>query len=440
MHGNDVSKKNNPGLGCEMQFVRLRPIQPVGLALTRRRGCLLALIAGLIGCGGDSPLGPSDNVALGRIHASTSFTCARGNDLRAMCWGSNDVGQLGNGSISDERSPRVISGDLRFSNLSTKPAGRHVCGVTTSGAAYCWGRNDFGQLGDGSLQARATPTLVSGNLTFSSISAVWRFSCGLTTDGVGYCWGRGEWGQLGDGLATRSLVPVRVAGGHRFLKIEAGSNNLVCGLTTEERILCWGLNRAGALGAPSSVTCTRSDGFQLGCATIPQPISSDERFRDLSTGSSFACGITTSAIVLCWGRNHHGQLGREGEELCPQRGSEIPCSRTPVAVSGGHRFATVATGITHVCGVTLESDAYCWGENSFGQRGNGSLGVSSSIPELVLGGLSFATVSAGDLHSCGETTDGNLYCWGANHRGQLGSGNIDLGLTPVSVVAAVAAR
>ena len=66
--------------------------------------------------------------------------------------------------------------------------------------------------------------------------------------------------------------------------------------------------------------------------------------------------------------------------------------------------------------------------------------MSRSIPELVLGGLSFATVSAGDLHSCGETTDGKLYCWGANHRGQLGSGNIDLGLTPVSVVAVVAAR
>ena len=80
------------------------------------------------------------------------------------------------------------------------------------------------------------------------------------------------------------------------------------------------------------------------------------------------------------------------------------------------------------------------GKNSLGQRGNGSLGVSSSLPELVLGGLNFATVSAGDLHSCGETTDGKLYCWGANHRGQLGSGNKDLGLTPVSVVDAVVTR
>ncbi len=105
-----------------------------------------------------------------------------------MCWGSNDVGQLGNGSIGDELSPRAVSGDLRFSNLSTNPAGQHVCAVTTSGAAYCWGQNDFGQLGDGSLDSRATPTLVSGNLTFSSVNATWRFSCGLTTDGAAYCW------------------------------------------------------------------------------------------------------------------------------------------------------------------------------------------------------------------------------------------------------------
>ena len=404
-------------------------------------GCWLpALAVGLLACGSDSPLGTSGGIVMGRVQASTSFSCAIGADDRAMCWGSNDVGQLGHDSIGDRLTPRVVPSDLTFVSLSTKPAGRHVCGVVSSGAAYCWGQNDFGQLGDGSLQLRATPTLVSGNLSFSSISASWRFSCGLTTDDAAYCWGRGEWGQLGDGLATRSLVPVPVAGGHRFLKIEAGSNNLVCGVTTEERILCWGLNRAGALGAPSSVTCTRSDGFQFGCATIPQPISSAERFRDLSAGSSFACGVTTSDTVLCWGRNHRGQLGSEGTELCPQGGSQIPCRRTPVAVSGGLRFATVAAGLTHVCGVTLEADAYCWGENSLGQRGNGSVGVSSSVPELVLGGLSFATVSAGDLHSCGATTDGKLYCWGANNRGQLGSGTKDLGLTPVSVADVVATR
>ena len=375
-------------------------------------------------------------MALGRIHASTSFTCALGSDLRASCWGSNDFGQLGNGSISDELSPRAVSGDLRFNNLSTNPAGQHVCGVTTSGAAYCWGQNDFGQLGDGSLDSRVTPTLVSGNLTFSSVNATWRFSCGLTTDGAAYCWGRGEWGQLGDGLMTRSLVPVAVAGGHRFVKIDTGSNNLVCGLTTEGRVLCWGLDVGGALGSPSAETCTRFDELQLPCATTPQSISSDERFQDVSAGASFACAVTVSGEGLCWGRNSQGQLGSPTtEEQCAQGDfSGGACSGTPTPILGSHSFVTLATGVSHACGVTVDGNVYCWGQNVFGERGNGTLGTSSSVPELVLGGLTFASVSAGDLHTCGETTDGQLYCWGLNDRGQLGTGNLNIGLTPVAVV------
>ncbi len=86
---------------------------------------------------------------------------------------------------------------------------------------------------------------MGGELKFASISAGWRFSCGVTTDGEAYCWGRGEWGQLGDGLATLSSVPTGVAGGHEFRKLDVGSNNLVCGLTTAGRILCWGLDVAG---------------------------------------------------------------------------------------------------------------------------------------------------------------------------------------------------
>ncbi len=220
------------------------------------------------------------------------------------------------------------------------------------------------------------------------------------------------------------------------MKIDTGSNNLVCGLTTEKKVLCWGLDVGGALGSPSTETCTRRDGLQLPCATTPQLISSDERFQDVSAGSSFACAVTVPGEGLCWGRNSQGQLGSPTtEEQCAQGNfSGGACSSTPTLVSGSHSFVAVAAGLTHACGVTTDGNAYCWGANMFGARGNGSLGVSSSVPELVLGGLAFASVSAGDLHSCGETTDGQLYCWGLNDRGQLGTGNLNIGLSPLAVV------
>ena len=263
-------------------------------------------------CDGDSPVGPGAGAVMSRVYAGNGFTCGIAEGGRGLCWGINDEGQLGTGSsiiASFGSSPQVVSEDLRFRELGTKAAGRHVCGVTTSGDAYCWGENNFGQVGNGSTTFLAGPQRVSGGLTFASITAGWRFSCGVTTDGEAYCWGRGEWGQLGDGLATRSPVPAAVAGGHKFRKLDVGSSNLVCGLTTAGRILCWGLDLAGALGAPSGATCVRGDGLQLACATSPQPIASDELFLEVSAGSSFACGITRSLRALCWGRNDQGQLG-----------------------------------------------------------------------------------------------------------------------------------
>jgi len=399
--------------------------------------CLLILtFSCFVACDSDATLGPSTNVVVGRVYAGHGFTCGIAEGGTGLCWGINDEGQLG---ISDDilfgSALRIVSQDLRFVELSTKPAGRHVCGITTSEEAYCWGENDFGQLGNGSSTFQIGPQLVSGGLTFASITAGWRSSCGITTDEGAYCWGRGAWGQLGDGLATRSSVPVQVAGGHRFRKIEVGSNNLVCGLTTDGRILCWGLDRSGALGSASSTTCSRGDGLQLACATTPQPIASDEHFFEVSTGSSFACGITLSLRLLCWGRNDLGQLGSPITESCAQGiFSGVACGRTPVPVSGHLRFVTVAAGLRHACGVTLDGDAYCWGRNSIGELGSGIVGTNSPVPALVDGGVTFRSVTVGDRHSCGEGTDGSLYCWGSNEWGQLGTGDTHLWLEPTPVV------
>jgi alpha-tubulin suppressor-like RCC1 family protein len=207
------------------------------------RGSSLVILSLCLSACGDSSVGPTRVVgaALGHIYAGNAFTCGIVEDGTALCWGLNSRGQLGRSFAGIYTFvPQVISEDLRFRELSTKAAGRHVCGLATSGDAYCWGENRFGQLGNGTTDVQFGPQLVSGGLKFASITAGWRFSCWVTTDEAAYCWGRGEWGQLGDGLATRSAVPTAVAGGHKFRKLSVGSNNLVCGVTTAGSILMLG--------------------------------------------------------------------------------------------------------------------------------------------------------------------------------------------------------
>ena len=128
------------------------------------------------------------------------------------CWGNNGVGQLGDGTTNRNPTPVLVSGGLSFASVSAGPS--HVCGVTTAGDAYCWGWNSSGQLGDGTRTNRHTPVPVAGGLTgglsFASVSTAGLHTCAVTTAGVVYCWGFNGDGQLGDGSTTDRLTPVRV--------------------------------------------------------------------------------------------------------------------------------------------------------------------------------------------------------------------------------------
>ena len=389
----------------------------------------------LPGCGTDV-LGPEDGPSAVRVRAGFDFTCAIDIDASVICWGRNALGQLGTGgSDSNQIAPVKIALDERFISLSTKANGNHACALTWQRDAYCWGENDFGQLGNGSTADRRTPTPVDSDLAFRSIAAGWRFTCALTVDHDAYCWGRGEWGQLGDGQAVQSPTPVAVAGGHKFDLLEVGSNNVVCGLTREGRVLCWGLAFFGSLGATPPDTCTRADGLQLACARLPHPIDSDQSFIHVTVGNSFACAIDDRASSWCWGLNTTGQLGSVPAVLCPSFNGvdQLPCSPQPVRVMGNLDFVSISAGVQHTCGVTRLGAGYCWGSNSIGQFGNGSLGMATSEPTLIVGGLEFLTVSAGANHTCGETLGRNLWCWGSNDAGQLGTANNNLELIPALV-------
>ena len=176
-------------------------------------------------------------------------TCGLAATGDAYCWGFNDFGQLGNGSTTGSLTPVLVSGGIRFSSISTKFG--HTCGVTSVGDVYCWGENFRGQLGDGTTINRHTPVLVSGGLSFASVNAGGALTCGVTSDGDAYCWGENSSGQLGNGTTTDRHTPVPVEGGLSFASVNNAALH-TCAVTTAGVAYCWGFNSDGQLGDGST--------------------------------------------------------------------------------------------------------------------------------------------------------------------------------------------
>jgi hypothetical protein len=180
-----------------------------------------------------------------QISPGGGFTCAITTDDRAYCWGNSSF--VGNGSAQENSlTPTEVAGGLRFSQLSTSYVA--TCGVTTDHRAYCWGYNSYGEAGDGTKDTHLlSPTAVAGGLAFRAVSAGYLHSCGVTTGDVAYCWGHNDQGQLGDGTLKDRLTPVPVSGGLAFQLVRAGELH-TCGVTIGNAAYCWGANSFGQLG------------------------------------------------------------------------------------------------------------------------------------------------------------------------------------------------
>jgi len=181
------------------------------------------------------------------LRSSRNSTCALVAGGAMYCWGDNTYGEIGDSTTTRRYSPTRVAGGLAFTSFATQTVGVTTCALTASGAAYCWGYNDLGGVGDGTTTDRDAPTPVAGNLTFSVISAGAFHTCGLTLSGAAYCWGDNSYGALGDGTNTQRLTPTLVAGNLSFTTIVAGVYH-TCALTADGSAYCWGNNLLGELG------------------------------------------------------------------------------------------------------------------------------------------------------------------------------------------------
>ena len=355
------------------------------------------------------------------ITAGDGFSCDLGSIGVATCWGYNGFqdGRLGNGaldnsSLNDSSVPVTVLGSQKFTTISS--GARHGCGLTASGAAYCWGSNGGGQLGNPGIPSWAhQPVPVAGGLTFTAISAGYTHTCALTSTGAAYCWGLNGEGELGNGTQTRSDTPVAVSGGISFASINAGestgNNAVTCGVATDGRGFCWGSDVYGQIGDGGTISNLTTD-----VKLVPTQVASSTSFRSIAVGTFHVCGILTTGSVVCWGNNASSRLGIDHNS---------PSSSSPVAIASSETFVQVDAGYQNSCGITSANALVCWGANTNGESGAADvIGTAGALPALASPGeWSEVRVGATSLHACAISRDRlSVKCFGMNDHGQLGNG------------------
>jgi len=475
-----------------------------------------------------------------RLSVGWDHVCGLTVTHQLYCWGLNFYGQLGDGTVTDHTLPTLVGGGMTWRFVSAGP--QYTCGITTDNRTFCWGGTagglvTEGENGNGTASGSLMPTQVSGSVPpLAVVSAGIQHACGLTVDGSGYCWGLR--GDLGDGDYAYSAGPVKVTGAQNAQSVSRGGP-IGCYVNTTKQLMCWAENEdqtsaqtptfgsllvksvaaGGSFGAFSGITssclildsnnrvsCWGYNGSgELGngnttSTTSPGPINSTQSFTSIAMHYQGACGVTNANALLCWGNQQtvptpvmpgviwasvfgNGDSGvcgistnqaaycgtlpsslalipgtlhwvmmtsspsylsttfcgltDTGDAYCMgdnssgQIGDGTTTARaTMTAVGGGLKFTQLIAGGYTTCGLTAAGGAYCWGDGTSGQLGVAP-GISVSTPTLVPGGLQFAKLSGTSAGVCGATVDGSIYCWGTRAYSTLGNGELDDRRTPV---------
>lgn len=319
-----------------------------------------------------------------------------------------------------------VTSDVKF--LEVRAGRRTACALTDKGPTLCWGDNEFGQLGNGTTEPSLVPAPMALAPRFADI-APGHATCAIDGEGAPLCWGANIGGtDIKDGSAL--TLPQAVLTQVRLEQIRTG-----CGLTAARRAECWG-HFSGRYGEADELfldlewDCALAVGNAVRCVEPWMlPIGELPPLREIEQGERAFCVLGDDGTPYCWG------------ELSPVTAQDTTAgqffSDSLAPLSGERKYTTMVVGSRHGCGLDAGGVASCWGDNTYGQIGDGTTvhAMLSGVlrPTPVSGGLKFRSIAAGQDFTCGVTLEHQLYCWGANDRGQLGNGSTVSSLVPVPV-------
>ena len=367
---------------------------------------LLGFVQGTADRAAAATLSTASAVAVGYSHACLIAT----SGSAGYCWGRNDQGQLGDGTGTNSSVPVAVAGGHAWSAIDG--GYNHTCAIDGGGAAYCWGHNSYGELGDGTTNTSLTPVLVTGGYTWAMVSAGDSTTCGVTNAGAAYCWGTGAQGKRGDGTTGNVSSPTLVSGGLTWSTVSVGTSH-TCGVTTGGAAYCWGRDLEGELGNAA---------MNAG-SNVPVAVVGNLTWSKISAAENISCGVTTSGTGYCWGGDAYGSAGTGG--------AGTVSSPTPLA--GGRQWSMMIGGSGASCGIATTGLAYCAGADGLGALGDGG-SASQSTPVAVSGGQTWASLAVGGGGACGLTSSNLVYCWGWDAYGNLGDGGTTNRNVPTGVV------
>ena len=352
----------------------------------------------------------SNKIASGGYH-----TCAILDDGSVSCWGYNGIGALGDGTNTDRNTPTQTSSLGTDRTAVAITAGHeHTCALLDDGSVSCWGNNEYGQLGDGTNTNGNTPTQTSSlgtGRTAVAITAGAIHTCAILDDGSVSCWGYNGNGQLGDGTNTDRNTPTQTSSlgtGRTAVAITAGAIH-TCAILDDGSVSCWGDNYYGQLGDGTNT--------DRNTPTQTSSLGADRTAVALTAGYRHTCAILDDGSVSCWGCNIYGRLG-DGTNTgrnTPAQTSSLGTDRTAVAITAGDY---------HTCALLDDGSVSCWGNNEYGQLGDGTNTNGNTPAQTSSLGTdrTAVAITAGDYHTCALLDDGSVSCWGNNGHGQLGDG------------------
>jgi alpha-tubulin suppressor-like RCC1 family protein len=344
-----------------------------------------------------------------QVNVGTNHNCAVKTDGTLWCWGSDWQGKLGNGAtVGDQVTPvQEVTAATDWAQVAAE--GNHSCAIKTDNTLWCWGQETEGQLGNGATASNQdTPVQeVTAATDWAQVDLGGAHSCAIKTGGTLWCWGQDTQGHLGNGAATGNQdTPVQeVTAATDWAQVGIGIHHS-CAVKTGGTLWCWGRGFEGQIG----------DGLGAETDSPSQEATLSTDWKQVNADHYHSCAVKTNGTAWCWGGD--GSSGKLGD------GPELLQKNAPVQeATGATDWTQIDAGFTHSCALTTNGTYSCWGDDTYGQLGNGSsTGAQLSPTQELTSATDWAQVSVSPGHSCAIKTNGTAWCWGSDYNGALGNG------------------